>query len=146
MREALAAIRTDLGQDAVMLSSRKLATGVEVIAAIDYDDSLLGATGGSAAAAFGLGPQERSPTTQPAAIAVPEAAEDAPTDETDDYEELIAARVAAARGAALREAEAARAAPAPAVGPDSECDGGTRSQGPAPLCSRRSSRASLGTT
>ena len=40
MREALAAIRTDLGAEAVMLSSRKLPNGVEVIAAIDYDDSL----------------------------------------------------------------------------------------------------------
>jgi flagellar biosynthesis protein FlhF len=42
MREALTSIRTDLGPDAVMLSSRKLPNGVEVIAAIDYDDSLLG--------------------------------------------------------------------------------------------------------
>ena len=41
MREALTSIRTDLGADAVMLSSRKLPNGVEVIAAIDYDDSLL---------------------------------------------------------------------------------------------------------
>ncbi len=49
MREALASIRTDLGPDAVMLSSRKLPHGVEVIAAVDYDDSLLG--GGAAAPA-----------------------------------------------------------------------------------------------
>ncbi|MEO8466691.1 MAG: flagellar biosynthesis protein FlhF [Gammaproteobacteria bacterium] len=42
MRAALAAIRGELGSDAVMLSSRKLPEGVEVIAAIDYDDSLLG--------------------------------------------------------------------------------------------------------
>ena len=42
MREALTSIRTDLGPDAVMLSSRKLPNGVEVIAAVDYDDSLLG--------------------------------------------------------------------------------------------------------
>lgn len=41
MREALTAIRADLGADAVMLSSRKLPEGVEVIAAVDYDDSLL---------------------------------------------------------------------------------------------------------
>jgi flagellar biosynthesis protein FlhF len=45
MREALGAIRGELGADAVMLSSRKLANGVEVIAAIDYDDSLLAAVG-----------------------------------------------------------------------------------------------------
>jgi flagellar biosynthesis protein FlhF len=43
MREALAAIRADLGVEAVMLSTRKLPNGVEVIAAIDYDDSLLAA-------------------------------------------------------------------------------------------------------
>ena len=41
MREALTAIRADLGADAVMLSSRKLANGVEVIAAVDYDEKLL---------------------------------------------------------------------------------------------------------
>jgi flagellar biosynthesis protein FlhF len=45
MRAALAAIRGELGPDAVMLSSRKLPEGVEVIAAIDYDDSLLGEAG-----------------------------------------------------------------------------------------------------
>lgn len=45
MRAALGAIRDELGADAVMLSSRKLAHGVEVIAAIDYDDSLLTAVG-----------------------------------------------------------------------------------------------------
>jgi flagellar biosynthesis protein FlhF len=42
MREALTSIRADLGEDAVMLSSRKLPIGVEVIAAVDYDGSLLG--------------------------------------------------------------------------------------------------------
>lgn len=47
MRAALAAIRGELGPDAVMLSSRKLPEGVEVIAAIDYDDSLLGTAGQS---------------------------------------------------------------------------------------------------
>ncbi len=45
MREALAAIRAELGPDAVMLSNRKLPSGVEVIAAMDYDDSLLAVAG-----------------------------------------------------------------------------------------------------
>jgi flagellar biosynthesis protein FlhF len=49
MREALTSIRADLGEDAVMLSSRKLPTGVEVIAAVDYDGSLLGGTQPNAA-------------------------------------------------------------------------------------------------
>jgi len=52
MRAALATIRGELGPDAVMLSSRKLPEGVEVIAAIDYDDSLLGRNGEGAGAAF----------------------------------------------------------------------------------------------
>jgi flagellar biosynthesis protein FlhF len=50
MREALTSIRTDLGPEAVMLSSRKIASGVEVIAAIDYDDSLLAGMGGDTGA------------------------------------------------------------------------------------------------
>lgn len=45
MREALREIRATLGADAVMLSSRKTAEGVEVIAAMDYDDRLLVAAG-----------------------------------------------------------------------------------------------------
>jgi flagellar biosynthesis protein FlhF len=49
MREALTSIRADLGEDAVMLSSRKLSTGVEVIAAVDYDGSLLGGPQANAA-------------------------------------------------------------------------------------------------
>jgi flagellar biosynthesis protein FlhF len=44
MRGALTAVRADLGADAVMLSSRKLPNGVEVIAAIDYDERLLSST------------------------------------------------------------------------------------------------------
>ena len=40
MRQALGEVRKHLGVDAVMLSSRSLSDGVEVIAAIDYDDSL----------------------------------------------------------------------------------------------------------
>jgi flagellar biosynthesis protein FlhF len=50
MREALTSIRADLGADAVMLSSRKLPNGVEVIAAVDYDGSLFGDAKADAAA------------------------------------------------------------------------------------------------
>jgi flagellar biosynthesis protein FlhF len=49
MREALAAIRADLGADAVMLSSRKVGASVEVLAAVDYDG--FGGDGEAAAAA-----------------------------------------------------------------------------------------------
>jgi flagellar biosynthesis protein FlhF len=98
MREALTSIRTDLGPDAVMLSSRKLANGVEVIAAVDYDDSLLGAGAASHAKA-----------------------DSASTAQLDDYEQ--AARRAAsvdnaAPAAAAPPAPAAVAAPAPALAAD----------------------------
>jgi flagellar biosynthesis protein FlhF len=84
MREALTAIRADLGADAVMLSSRKLPEGVEVIAAIDYDDSLLTPAARDAA---------RSDTSE---------------SQLDDYATV------AGRGSATRDAAAAAApAPAP---------------------------------
>lgn len=104
MREALTSIRTDLGPDAVMLSSRKLPNGVEVIAAVDYDDSLLG--GGAAAHSK---------------------AEEASTVLLDEYE-LAARRLknadkaapAAAAAPAPTPAPAPVAAPAPAVDPTAE--------------------------
>ena len=39
MRQALRSIREQLGEDAVILSSRRLAKGVEVTAAVDFDAS-----------------------------------------------------------------------------------------------------------
>jgi flagellar biosynthesis protein FlhF len=95
MREALTSIRTDLGPDAVMLSSRKLPTGVEVIAAVDYDQSLLG----------GGRPAEAS-------------ADEAGTAQLDEYEQ-IAARVASATSvpAAAAAPAAAPAAPVAALAP-----------------------------
>ena len=111
MREALAAIRTDLGADAVMLTSRKLGNGVEVIAAIDYDDSLLGAVGGQA-------------STAPRADHSPNAADEradtdarAPAADEQDREQVIAARVAAAREAAFKDAAPRTPALAAAVLP-----------------------------
>src|SRR5882672_3146819 len=130
MREALAAIRTDLGADAVMLSSRKLGKGVEVIAAIDYDDSLLGAVGVAPPAArmqdrtgrdFGYAADDEADARADAdprgrAAGSTDEPTDNPTErpaEARGREQLIAARVAAAREAALEEA-AARAAAAAA--------------------------------
>ncbi|MBI3560799.1 MAG: flagellar biosynthesis protein FlhF [Gammaproteobacteria bacterium] len=40
MRQAIRKVRDALGADAVILSNRKVAEGVEVVAAIDYDESL----------------------------------------------------------------------------------------------------------
>src|SRR5688500_17666959 len=86
MREALASIRSDLGGDAVMLSSRKLPNGVEVIAAVDYDGSLFG--------------EEK-----------PDAAEEAGTRELDNYEQ-VACRATIAQPAAAAPPPLAAHAPA----------------------------------
>src|SRR3984957_6014088 len=40
MRAALAQVRIEQGPDAVILSSRRVAEGIEVIAAVDYDEAL----------------------------------------------------------------------------------------------------------
>jgi flagellar biosynthesis protein FlhF len=40
MRAALAQVRAEQGADAVILSSRRVAEGIEVIAAVDYDEAL----------------------------------------------------------------------------------------------------------
>jgi flagellar biosynthesis protein FlhF len=40
MRAALAQVRAEQGPDAVILSSRRVAEGIEVIAAVDYDEAL----------------------------------------------------------------------------------------------------------
>jgi len=40
MREALARVRAEQGADAVILSSRRSDEGIEVIAAVDYDEAL----------------------------------------------------------------------------------------------------------
>src|SRR5580698_1885864 len=41
MRAALAQVRAEQGPDAVILSSRRGDDGIEVIAAVDYDEALL---------------------------------------------------------------------------------------------------------
>ena len=51
MRAALAQVRAEQGPDAVILSSRRIEEGIEVIAAVDYDEALfLGATSNRAPA------------------------------------------------------------------------------------------------
>ncbi len=42
MREALARIRAEQGEEAVILSTRRLEEGVEVVSAVDYDAALIG--------------------------------------------------------------------------------------------------------
>jgi len=41
IRQAISKVREELGSDAVILSNKKTQTGVEIIAAVDYDDAIL---------------------------------------------------------------------------------------------------------
>jgi flagellar biosynthesis protein FlhF len=45
MRQALRGVREQLGEDAVILSSRRTSEGVEITAAVDFDASTLEAGG-----------------------------------------------------------------------------------------------------
>ena len=60
MRQAMRAIRERLGDDAVILSSRRVGDGVEVTAAIDFDAASLEAENIKAAAAIAEVPPSRS--------------------------------------------------------------------------------------
>ncbi len=58
MRLALAQVRADQGTDAVIMSSRRIEEGIEVIAAVDYDETLIA-----------LAAPVRAPAVEPAPVA-----------------------------------------------------------------------------
>src|SRR6185312_12650740 len=62
MRQAMRSIRAQLGEDAVILSSRKIPEGVEVTAAVDFDAASLQSTASSP-----VGSLTPSPLPPPAA-------------------------------------------------------------------------------
>jgi flagellar biosynthesis protein FlhF len=99
MRAALALVRAEQGPDAVILSSRRGEDGIEVIAAVDYDEALFVAATRQPAPATQL-----TPATQPA-----------PAAETSTAE--VAAAPAPARAAAAVPQRAAAVAPASASVP-----------------------------
>src|SRR5580692_438102 len=77
MRAALAQVRAEQGPDAVILSSRRNEEGIEVIAAVDYDEALFGDAKGQRAPAPAITlPPLAVPATAPlpAAAARPTAA------------------------------------------------------------------------
>ena len=73
MRQALRAVREQLGEDAVILSSRRTGEGVEVTAAVDFDATTLESDGFSPAAAA------PSPIIDATPIVAPTAARAAPS-------------------------------------------------------------------
>src|ERR1700678_78822 len=73
MRAALDQVRAEQGPDAVILSSRRVSEGVEVIAAIDYDEALIaGARAASGYAQAASAAAQASPS--PVAAVSPRAA------------------------------------------------------------------------
>jgi flagellar biosynthesis protein FlhF len=64
MRLALDQVRVEQGSDAVILSSRRTPEGIEVIAAVDYDETLMTAAGAGRAAA--PSPQAATAAPKPA--------------------------------------------------------------------------------
>src|SRR5215475_9198141 len=97
MRQALRAVREQLGEDAVILSSRRTGDGVEVTAAVDFDAATLEGTG-FANAPVPLPPQiiDATPVPfEPPAAAAPKTPRSAP------IAPPIATRSAAQRSAQL---------------------------------------------
>lgn len=70
MRQVLRRVREEQGPDAVILSNRRVAEGIEVIAAVDYDEALV-------QQALGAAPRERSSTATDRPETRAEAADDA---------------------------------------------------------------------
>ena len=117
MRAALSQVRAEQGPDAVILSSRRVNEGIEVIAAVDYDEALI-----AGAAQRYVQAAVSAPVTEPAAAtpaaapaAAPAASRAHPAPPCAAPAPLRAAPAASrAAPAPLRAAPAAsRAAPAP---------------------------------
>src|SRR5579862_3776085 len=77
MRQALRGVREQLGEDAVILSSRRTSEGVEVTAAVDFDASTLESDGFSPTAAPPTLPS--APIIDATPIVTPPATRGAPT-------------------------------------------------------------------
>ena len=77
MRQALRAVREQLGEDAVILSSRRTSEGVEVTAAVDFDATTLESDGFSPTAAAPTLPSAQIIDAIP--IVTPTATRGAPT-------------------------------------------------------------------
>ncbi|HTV97384.1 MAG TPA: flagellar biosynthesis protein FlhF [Steroidobacteraceae bacterium] len=112
MRAALDQVRIEQGPDAVILSSRRVNEGIEVIAAVDYDEALIaGAARRYSLAMAALAPAE-PPPGQAAAAAPPRALRAPPPTPPAARPEARAPAAASSRPAAARPAAAGRTAPA----------------------------------
>ena len=74
MRTALRMVRDEQGPDAVILSNRATANGIEVVAATDYDESLMSQALRAAAPGIETSPSPVVRTLSPAEVGAPSAA------------------------------------------------------------------------
>jgi flagellar biosynthesis protein FlhF len=113
MRAALALVRAEQGPDAVILSSRRGADGIEVIAAVDYDEALFAEANRQRTPAISEAPPQSGDAPQPMkatpVIKAAPAIKPAPAIKTTP--------AAAVKTAPATKATAAKAAPAVAVAP-----------------------------
>src|SRR5258705_6070987 len=72
-REAIARVRAEQGPDAVILSNKRVEGGVEIITAIDYDESLVQQALGSAARSAAAVAQRAEGPRTPQSAASPQA-------------------------------------------------------------------------
>ncbi|HWX80376.1 MAG TPA: flagellar biosynthesis protein FlhF [Steroidobacteraceae bacterium] len=112
MRAALCQVRAEQGPDAVILSSRRGADGIEVIAAVDYDEALFAEANRQRTPAISEAPPQSSDAPQPMkatpVIKAAPAIKPAPA---------IKATPAAVKTAPATKTPAAKAAPAVAAAP-----------------------------
>src|SRR5712691_8471907 len=110
MRQALRAVREQLGEDAVILSSRRTGEGVEVTAAVDFDATTLEAGGFSNAPAI----PAPSPILDATPVVTPAATRGAPS-QARQIAALTAPRPAAAAPSPARPATAVSQSRTPAA-------------------------------
>ncbi|HFD80865.1 MAG TPA: flagellar biosynthesis protein FlhF [Gammaproteobacteria bacterium] len=71
MRQAIRLVREAQGPDAVILSNRKVDGGIEIISAIDYDESLLAGAGAASSRPASPSPQAEPVPEEPAEAVAP---------------------------------------------------------------------------
>ena len=104
MRAALRGVREQLGEDAVILSSRRTSDGVEVTAAVDFDAATLEGSG------FANAPEPLPPPRIIDATPVPM---EAPFAATPKAPRQLPAPSVATRSSAAQSASATRSRPTP---------------------------------
>ena len=115
MRAALDQVRAEQGEDAVILSSRRVKEGIEVIAAVDYDEALMaGAARQYSISLAAAAPPEPPAPPRPEAQA-PRPAAQAPRPEVQAARPGAAVRAAAQRPTAAPTAQSSSPAVQPAA-------------------------------